>query len=140
MRYQSPERPVPFWKHPAGICILILAALGLAISIAIVVVLVQLIREEGMKRRTPADAVQINADVRGPIARPDFRGACYGIQPENVIKRVGRPDSTVETESGEIWYYRGRTFDPVSNKRDLVAIVEFSRHWGRGDNIRFIGN
>ena len=43
----------------------------------------------------------------------------------DVIKAVGKPDYTEEDSGGAKWYYKNRTIDPMTGKRDSLAIVEF---------------
>jgi hypothetical protein len=58
--------------------------------------------------------------------RADFRNAVLGKTAEQVIQSVGRPDSTQEFGDGPTWYYEGRTYDPVTGKKDSRAQVVFN--------------
>jgi hypothetical protein len=60
--------------------------------------------------------------------REEFRQLVMDKTPEEVIAAVGRPDSTQDppgTLGVQHWYYKARTFDPVSNKTDRIAQVTF---------------
>ena len=52
-----------------------------------------------------------------------------------VAMPVGRPVRTTE-DPAEVWYYDGRTFDPLTGRVDDTVRVEFARN-GRAGRVTF---
>lgn len=59
------------------------------------------------------------------LARSEFEDLCrIGQQIEVCASRVGGPDQTQRSTMGtDFWYFRGRTYDPITSRRDLSAQV-----------------
>jgi outer membrane protein assembly factor BamE (lipoprotein component of BamABCDE complex) len=62
---------------------------------------------------------------RQTMSREAFRTAVEGKTPDEVIKAVGKPDSTQDIGGDPTWYYRNRTTDPATGAVDDKAQVEF---------------
>lgn len=75
------------------------------------------------------------------MSRETFESVVIGKSEDEVIKSVGRPNSTKSgtwERSGikwSYWYYEGRTVDPISGKADYQATVTFEN--GRVTNVTF---
>jgi hypothetical protein len=67
--------------------------------------------------------------------RGDFKSLVMGKTPEEVIKRVGKPDSTQDIGGEPTWYYRNRTIDPTTGAVDDKAQVEFKN--GRAVGVNY---
>jgi outer membrane protein assembly factor BamE (lipoprotein component of BamABCDE complex) len=50
--------------------------------------------------------------------RDEFRQLLMGKTMEEVLKAIGKPNSTAESPPDTYWYYRGITYDPVTGKTD----------------------
>ncbi len=59
--------------------------------------------------------------------RDDFRSSIMGLDQNEVIAAVGKPDSTQESGEDQIWYYARKTRDPITDKIDGNAQVIFQR-------------
>lgn len=55
--------------------------------------------------------------------REEFRKMVTGLTPDELIRAVGRPDSTTDLGTSQTWVYNGRTRDPVTGKVDLFAYL-----------------
>jgi hypothetical protein len=84
-------------------------------------------------RTTPAPSATTRtpATTRMPdgpqlMTRQAFTNAIMNKTSEEVIQAVGRPDMTQQGSGAkEYWYYRKRTFDPISQGTDSRAQVIF---------------
>lgn len=72
-----------------------------------------------------------------PASRDAFRAMLMGKTPDETIRLAGRPDLTGGAGFIEIWTYKAKTFDPVTNRQDTEATVQFSR--GKVSDILFVG-
>jgi hypothetical protein len=78
----------------------------------------------------------LNVGAPKKMTRGDFRSAVMYKTPKNVIKAVGRPDSTQESGSGdEYWYYSDCTVDEVTGRTDSRVQVVF--RGGLVDSVNF---
>jgi hypothetical protein len=143
---RSAKSDAPFWKRPVGIYLLVCAILGTALIVAIIaIVLPRSIRDGDQAQLVPAErappqAAPKAAAKRELIPRSLFRLTCQGGWPDKILERFGPPDSTEGNGFGEVWYYRNRTYDPITNKRDKVAIIQFDHNnYGIGKAVQFIG-
>jgi outer membrane protein assembly factor BamE (lipoprotein component of BamABCDE complex) len=57
--------------------------------------------------------------------RNEFRNLVVGKTGDEVLRAVGKPESTQDMGSGQYWYYREMTKDPVTDKIDASAQVIF---------------
>lgn len=57
--------------------------------------------------------------------RDTFRHLVYMKSQEEVLKAVGKPDTTQETGGMVIWYYKGITKDPITEKIDYHVQLVF---------------
>ena len=67
-------------------------------------------------------------NVDGPAkvyTRDQFSWLLHHQPRDRVLELVGRPDHTDSIGGTEYWYYRGRTLDPISGKKDFFAQVVF---------------
>lgn len=73
-----------------------------------------------------------------PISRMEFSDRCRtGKQIEACVYHVGKPDRTQGSTSGtEYWYFSGRTYDPVTSRRDRSAQVVVEHGVVTGINFR----
>ena len=60
-----------------------------------------------------------------PIPREDFKARVMGKTKDEVLEAIGKPSSTSETGRLSSWYYKNRTFDPLTNKPDRFIVVSF---------------
>lgn len=65
--------------------------------------------------------------VKKVYPRDEFRKLVEGKTADEVLKAVGKPDSTADAGGVTCWHYRGRTFDPVAERTDSSAQVAFER-------------
>lgn len=65
----------------------------------------------------------------GSYGRGIFEGQVTGQTEDEVIKRVGKPDTTdLANESSHKFVYKGRTFDTNANgQKDVEAIILFEK-------------
>lgn len=57
--------------------------------------------------------------------RGEFRKLVMGKKADDVIRAVGRPDQTQDSDRDQYWYYRERTYDRVTGNLDFSAQVVF---------------
>jgi outer membrane protein assembly factor BamE (lipoprotein component of BamABCDE complex) len=69
--------------------------------------------------------------------REEFKKLVLGETPENVLKAVGKPDTTSEGGDDAFWYYKGKTRDSITGKVDDTAQVVFRK--GRVEGVNFAG-
>ena len=86
------------------------------------------------RSRIPAKPTQ-----RSRIPRSEFTAKAIGMTTDQLIKYVGRPESTQNSARGgrslEFWYYKKLTIDPNSQKLDYsIQIIIIS---GRVAEIRY---
>jgi len=79
--------------------------------------------------------VKESREEAAAIPRDEFRKRATGKTPEQMIEEFGRPDSTTERATGDYWYYRRRTVDPVTGKVDAHIQVIFKN--GRVHEMNF---
>lgn len=70
-----------------------------------------------------------------PISRNEFYNRINDKRSEEVIQIVGAPDSRQQSGQKEYWYYRGKTYDPLTNKVDQSAQVFVD--WGKVKEVNF---
>lgn len=70
-------------------------------------------------------SAESSAPAKKIYGREEFRKAITGKTPDEVIKAVGKPDSTQDSGGGSTWYYNKATKDPVTDKVDYSAQVVF---------------
>jgi hypothetical protein len=77
--------------------------------------------------RAPTGAGATDADGPGLVPREEFRERLLGKTKGQVIQEIGKPDKTLQDEAfhTDNWFYRRRTFDPVSGKADGESHVQF---------------
>lgn len=71
-------------------------------------------------------------------SRDEFTKLVMGKTGDEVIKRLGRPDTTQEnasTPDSPTWFYHDITIDPVSGKTDYAAQLIFDR--GKVVNVNY---
>lgn len=58
--------------------------------------------------------------------RPEFDRLVMGKAEAEVVKAVGRPDSTSEDEATQFWHYKRRVRDPVTDAldTDVQVVIE----------------
>jgi len=68
--------------------------------------------------------------------RDDFKGKVLGMTQDQVLRLLGKPDSTSEILDTKIWYYPRITYDPISGKPDFQVQLTFVN--GKVTFINFI--
>jgi hypothetical protein len=100
------------------------------------IVLIAVYRTTSTYQNQPATPATPAVDA--PMSRGEFMSKCVvGRQAEVCLSDLRmRPDSTQGgTSSREYWYFRNRTFDPITNKRDSSAQVVIENGVVRGANF-----
>lgn len=69
------------------------------------------------------------------ISREEFRKRVMGKTPDEVIAVIGKPDRTADDGPTVYWYYKNRSFDPVTNRTDETTQVCFRR--GVVDSVNY---
>ena len=70
------------------------------------------------------------------VSTIDIRGQLLmGKSQEEVLRLIGRPDSTQDYTRWQNWFYRHITYDPISRKPDYTANVVIE--YGKVSDISF---
>jgi hypothetical protein len=108
---------------PAGLIVALVVIIPLVVIAVIGMVILQTKVEEKAKQDDPATKIW---------SRDEFRAAVMGKSQAEVIKAVGRPDSTSDTPSGRPirWYFSQRVLNPATQKPDSAWL-----HFGDDDRV-----
>lgn len=90
---------------------------------------------DARRNRPPATPAAPAAPGPTVYDREEFRAVLLGKTPDEVLARIGTPDSTQDYAGRGNWYYRGRTRDPVTGDLDARAQVVFRD--GRVKSVNF---
>jgi hypothetical protein len=71
-------------------------------------------------------------------SRDDFRSAVVGMSPDQILKLLGKPNSTHAAGEWIYWDYERRTTDPITGKKDLISQIIIER--GRAIEVTFVGS
>lgn len=88
------------------------------------------------QQQQPEQAKLLQNKRGAKYSRDEFRQLVVGKSRQEVLDLLGRPQATQEGDGFEFWDYQGRTFDPVTNRTDHNAQVEFQN--GRVSNVTFV--
>ena len=90
------------------------------------------INEEAARKEEAARNVEearIQAKLNDPAlkiySRLEFRYRVLSLNQSQVLAAVGKPTSTSDSTSSQVWFYSKRTRDPIADKVDSSAIVFF---------------
>jgi hypothetical protein len=68
-------------------------------------------------------------DNHGVMSRPDFQNLVAGKSADEVLQILGKPDTTQDLGGMQIWYYQGKTRDPVTDNIDNMAQITFQHNY-----------
>ena len=68
---------------------------------------------------------QTTSPAKKTYTRAEFKSLVMGMNQDEVLKVVGKPDRTIETVNSFDWYYYKATTDPITGKVDWAAHVRF---------------
>ena len=75
------------------------------------------------------EEARIQAKLNDPAlkiySRLEFRYRVLSLNQSQVLAAVGKPTSTSDSTSSQVWFYSKRTRDPIADKVDSSAIVFF---------------
>lgn len=80
----------------------------------------------GSKKDDKPAAVEQKPAAKKAYTRDEFRKLVLNKTADEVIKAVGKPDSTSELGDSVWWYYKNVTTDPITGKTDQSVQLAFS--------------
>lgn len=120
---------------PVAVWVLLGVAVAGAGALALGVVAVIASQAERQQRQTEQQQQQTEP-VGKLYTRDEFRKLLMGKTMDEVLKAIGKPESTSDTpDRNPTWYYKNITHDPLTKETDSTTYVDFRR--GRVEDVRF---
>ena len=107
------------------------------VPMVILSTLATVIASQAERQQRQTEQQQQQTEPVGKLyTRDEFRKLLMGKTMDEVLKAIGKPESTSDTpDRNPTWYYKNITHDPLTKETDSTTYVDFRR--GRVEDVRF---